>query len=67
MLQVKHKRCFTESLAVAALCPAGEGLPVLDAVLDVFLTLPGHTRIREDERQPVVERVKPGGMDAECK
>src|SRR5712691_9558238 len=46
MLQVKHKRCFTESLAVAALCPAGEGLPVLDAVLDVFWSY-SHQRRRK--------------------
>ena len=35
----------------------GERLPVLDAALHVFLTLPGHTSTREDERQPVVEGV----------
>jgi hypothetical protein len=44
-----------------------EGLPVLDAALHVFLTLLGHTSIREDERQLVVERVEPGRMDAESK
>jgi hypothetical protein len=32
-----------------------------------FLTLLGHTSIREDERQLVVERVEPGRMDAESK
>src|SRR6266581_4473028 len=30
-----------------------KGLPVLDAALHVFLTLPGHTSIREDEGQSV--------------
>ena len=30
-----------------------EGLPVLDAALHVFLTLPGHTSTREDYGQPV--------------
>src|SRR5216684_735749 len=39
------------------LWPAVEGLPVLDAALDVFLTFPGHTSTREDKGQLVVEGV----------
>jgi hypothetical protein len=33
---------------MAALWADGEGLPVLDAALHVFLTLPGHTSTREN-------------------
>jgi hypothetical protein len=38
---------------MAALWADREGLPVLDAALHVFLTLPGHTGTREDYGQPV--------------
>ena len=38
---------------MAALWADGEELSVLDAVLHVFLTLPGHTSTREDYGQPV--------------
>src|SRR6266571_4383845 len=58
LFQVKHNHCFTESLAVAAVCPAGEGRPVLDAALHDSLTLPGYTSTREDEGSSVVEGVR---------
>jgi hypothetical protein len=57
LFQVKHNRCFTNHLLWQHRDPPGEGLPVLDAALHVFLTLPGHTSTREDEGQPVVEGV----------
>jgi hypothetical protein len=67
LFQVKLQPLLHGTSCSGSNCPAVEGLPVLDAALHVFLTLPGHTSIREDERQPVVERVEPGRMDAESK
>jgi hypothetical protein len=56
-LQSKHKHWLTNLLLVAAQRFHVEALPVLDAALHVYLTLPGHTSTREDEGQPVVEGV----------
>ncbi len=48
-----EQRNATERRSEAALWPDGEALSILDAALDVFMTLPGHTSTREDDEQLV--------------
>ena len=49
IVAVKHTHGLMEQLAVAAMPPQGEALPVHDAAHGAFMTLAAHTSSREHE------------------